>query len=76
MPTPMSAMSTTAIGMRPEPRVYRWRWDQQEFAIAYQMHGGAPGSAWLLLPALSTISSRQEWNPLVERLAGPHSFDR
>jgi pimeloyl-ACP methyl ester carboxylesterase len=35
-------------------------------AVAYAIHGVGKGPAWLLLPALSTISSRQEWDPLLK----------
>ena len=48
-------------------RWYRWNDGGRDVAIAISDSGG-PGPAWLLLPALSTISSRSEWDPFCEAL--------
>ncbi len=54
---------------------YEWRQPGRTVEIAISELGGG-GSAWLLLPALSTISSRQEWQPfgaaLLERQTHGH----
>ena len=39
---------------------YRWSCRGQSLSIAVTDTGGS-GPAWLLLPALSTMSSRHEW---------------
>ncbi|MFM7639961.1 MAG: alpha/beta fold hydrolase [Cyanobium sp.] len=54
LPAPLPARSRTT----------RWRHTGPSLEIAFTEQGG-PGPAWLLLPALSTISSRQEWEPFV-----------
>ncbi len=41
---------------------YRWRHAGRHIGIAVSDSGGS-GPTWLLLPALSTISSRREWQP-------------
>ena len=43
---------------------YRWRHGGRTVEIAVSDTGGS-GPAWLLLPALSTISSRGEWQPFI-----------
>ena len=48
-------------------RRYRWNDGGREIEIAIS-DSGRPGPAWLLLPALSTISSRSEWEPFCEAL--------
>lgn len=50
--TPLPARSTTT----------RWNQAGRSLEIVTTEQGGR-GPAWLLLPALSTISSRQEWEP-------------
>ena len=45
-----------------QSRRYRWSHGGRTVEIAVSDSGGA-GPAWLLLPALSTISSRREWQP-------------
>ena len=44
-------------------RRHRWRHGRRIVEIAVRDSGGC-GPAWLLLPALSTISSQREWEPL------------
>ena len=51
-------------------QIYDWRWDQNPISIAYEVMGN--GSPILLLPALSTISSREEMRCLGQRLAVNH----
>ena len=46
-------------------RRYRWQYGGCEVEIAISDTGGS-GPAWLLLPALSTISSRNEWQPFCD----------
>ncbi len=48
---------------------YVWSHEGQTIRVAYGISGG-DGPAWLLLPALSTISSRQEWQPFIEAICG------
>jgi pimeloyl-ACP methyl ester carboxylesterase len=50
-------MSSTISSSR-----YAWRDGPRTIGVSFADSGGA-GPAWLLLPALSTISSQQEWNP-------------
>ena len=51
-------------------QIYDWRWEQQAISIAYEMMG--TGSPILLLPALSTISSRDELRELGKLLSTNH----
>ena len=50
---------------------YRWSASGQSLRVAWHCSGGT-GPAWLLLPALSTISCRSEWqafsSALLERI--------
>ncbi|XGV99389.1 MAG: alpha/beta fold hydrolase [Leptolyngbya sp. BL-A-14] len=46
---------------------YQWRYEGQEFAIAYETRG--QGHQVLLLPAFSTVSTRGEMSGLADRLA-------
>ncbi len=48
-------------------KIYDWRWNQNPISIAYEVLGS--GLPILLLPALSTISTRDEMRPLAEKLA-------
>jgi pimeloyl-ACP methyl ester carboxylesterase len=47
---------------------YSWHHGERTIEIAVSDSGGS-GPAWLLLPALSTISSRREWQPFADTLA-------
>lgn len=47
--------------------IFRWSHQERKVRIAISDSGGE-GPAWLLLPALSTISSRSEWEPFCEAL--------
>jgi pimeloyl-ACP methyl ester carboxylesterase len=51
-------------------RVYDWRWNQNPVSIVYEVMGA--GLPVLLLPALSTISTREEMRPLAEKLAAKY----
>ena len=52
----------------PDPSgVFCWSHQERKVRIAISDSGGE-GPAWLLLPALSTISSRSEWEPFCEAL--------
>ena len=46
---------------------YSWHVGERTIEIAISDSGGS-GPAWLLLPALSTISSRREWQPFADAL--------
>ncbi len=46
---------------------YRWRWHDREYSIATETLG--QGAPVLLLPAMSTVSSRSELRELAQRLA-------
>ncbi len=49
-------------------RQVRWSWQGQEFSLGVDEAGSGPSV--LLLPALSSISTRREMHPLMHRLAG------
>ncbi|NDC34814.1 MAG: alpha/beta hydrolase [Synechococcaceae bacterium WB9_2_112] len=69
-PTDALTPSATAVAA-PDPvqrRSYLWSDGGRTVAIAFTEQGGR-GPAWLLLPALSTISSRQEWQPFCSAIA-------
>jgi alpha-beta hydrolase superfamily lysophospholipase len=51
-------------------RIYDWRCNQNPVSIAYEVLGS--GLPILLLPALSTISTRDEMRPLAEKLAAKY----
>ena len=51
-------------------QIYHWRWEKHAISIAYEVMGD--GSPILLLPALSTISSRDELRGLGTLLATNH----
>jgi pimeloyl-ACP methyl ester carboxylesterase len=61
---------------RHQRTTYRWRHGGWDIEIAISDSAGL-GPAWLLLPALSTISSRREWQPFCEAIADPaHRFSQ
>ena len=69
MASQTSAVSTTNIKPLIGGRVatYPWQWHHQPISIAYETLGA--GSPILLLPALSTVSSRSEMADLARGLA-------
>lgn len=67
MPPATAPESKTAAVHTAHHRRYRWNEGGRDVEIAIHDSGG-PGPAWLLLPALSTISSRSEWEPFCEAL--------
>lgn len=54
---------SVAVPLPPRCSTYAWNHAGRRVQIAVREQGGK-GPAWLLLPALSTISSRREWEPL------------
>lgn len=48
-----------------ETRYYPWQWHDQSTTIAYDLRGEGP--LILLLPALSSISTRVEFNAVAAR---------
>jgi pimeloyl-ACP methyl ester carboxylesterase len=48
-------------------QIYEWKWSNQTLHIAYDRHG--KGASILLLPAFSTVSSRKEWEAVVQVLS-------
>jgi pimeloyl-ACP methyl ester carboxylesterase len=48
-------------------REFRWSWRNQEIVLGLEEVGSGP--LVLLLPALSSISTRGEMRPLMQRLA-------
>jgi pimeloyl-ACP methyl ester carboxylesterase len=48
-------------------RTFDWRWDGRSVPVGYDVLGEGP--AVLLLPAFSTVSTREELAPLAKRLA-------
>jgi pimeloyl-ACP methyl ester carboxylesterase len=57
--------------MKPEPDCIIWNWEGKEVRLGYDRVGVGPSV--LLLPALSSISTRREMQPLQERLAPSYS---
>jgi pimeloyl-ACP methyl ester carboxylesterase len=51
-------------------QTYEWQWSNQTLTIAYDRDG--EGAPVLLLPAFSTVSSRQEWHSVAHVLAQSH----
>jgi hypothetical protein len=51
-----------------------WSWNREEVRVGFDRVG--EGSTILLLPALSSVSTRQEMRPLQERLASEFSAER
>jgi hypothetical protein len=49
-----------------------WTWTRQSVVVGFDRVG--EGSTVLLLPALSSISTRQEMRPLQDRLASEFAF--
>ena len=60
----LEARATSSGSDRASRDRYSWRHGGRTVEIAFSDTGG-PGPAWLLLPALSTISSRGEWQPFI-----------
>jgi pimeloyl-ACP methyl ester carboxylesterase len=52
-------------------RTFHWEWRGRPIKVAYETLG--PSRPVLLLPAFSTVSSREEMRPLAERLAAQGS---
>lgn len=61
------AIATPAVSTAPHRR-HRWHDGGRTIEVAFSDSGGS-GPAWLLLPALSTISSRREWEPFCQAVA-------
>jgi pimeloyl-ACP methyl ester carboxylesterase len=57
--------------MKIEPGCISWNWEGKEIRLGYDRVGVGPQV--LLLPALSSISTRREMQPLQERLATSYS---
>lgn len=71
MRRPVSSTVLTPSVAAPLPRLsstYCWNHAGRSLNIALTKEGG-DGPAWLLLPALSTISSRQEWESFVAAIS-------
>ena len=61
MPDPAVSLAATSADRQ---RCSRWLWRHAGRNIGIAVSDGAgSGPAWLLLPALSTISSQREWQP-------------
>ena len=60
----LQARATSTDPDRASRDRYSWRHDRRTVEIAVSDTGGS-GPAWLLLPALSTISSHGEWQPFI-----------
>lgn len=61
--------SSTDFGIGGFIQQFRWNYQQQEFSVVYETLG--QGAPVLLIPAFSTVSTREEMRGLTERLA-PH----
>ncbi len=46
---------------------FKWEYERRDFAVAYQTFGEGPSV--LFLPAMSTVSTRTEWEAVATRLA-------
>lgn len=66
---PLGPTKASAEASHDRDLTYVWSHEGQTIRVAYGISGG-DGPAWLLLPALSTISSRQEWQPFIEAICG------
>ena len=60
-------VTTLAGGVRPFARHFAWSWQGRTVDAAYEIIGA--GAPVLLLPAFSTVCSREEMRPLADRLA-------
>ena len=62
MPAPVLTSDST--------QTYEWQWSNQTLQIAYDRRG--EGAPILLLPAFSTVSSRKEWEAVVQVLGSAY----
>jgi pimeloyl-ACP methyl ester carboxylesterase len=69
-PIAESTGEPTSLAIESSTQIYNWRWEKKAISIAYEVIGN--GSPILLLPALSTISSRDELRQLGTLLAVNH----
>jgi len=69
-PIAESTGEPTSLAIESSTQIYNWRWEKKVISIAYEVMGN--GSPILLLPALSTISSRDELRQLGTLLAVNH----
>jgi pimeloyl-ACP methyl ester carboxylesterase len=67
VPPATAPLTDSVVVNTAHQRRYRWKGGGREVEIAISDSGG-PGPAWLLLPALSTISSHREWEPFGEAI--------
>lgn len=65
---PPSASLSPGASNTDLPSAFHWRHAGRTVRIAISDRGGT-GPAWLLLPALSTISSRREWQPFCHAIS-------
>jgi pimeloyl-ACP methyl ester carboxylesterase len=69
MPATMTGTSDAAVQDRCRHRRTRFRWRKKAWDIEIAISDcGGSGPAWLLLPALSTISSHREWEPFCKAI--------
>lgn len=61
--------SSTDFGIGGSVQQFRWNYQQQQFSVVYETLG--QGTPVLLIPAFSTVSTREEMRGLTERLK-PH----
>ena len=69
-PIAESTGEPTSLAIENSTQIYNWRWEKKAISIVYEVIGN--GSPILLLPALSTISSRDELRQLGTLLAVNH----
>ena len=62
------AAVTTARSPPTEANTFAWRWRETPVPVAYEMSGPAGAEPVLLLPALSTVSTRDELRALAHHL--------
>ncbi|NCJ05798.1 alpha/beta fold hydrolase [Synechococcales cyanobacterium C] len=60
------ATSTSSVSSPPREQHLSWNWQNQTILAAYERFG--VGSPVILLPALSTVSTRQEFSGVAQRL--------
>ena len=62
------AAVTRASSPSMEPTTVAWSWRAAPVPVGYELSGAAGAEPILMLPALSTVSTRDEIKPLAHRL--------
>jgi pimeloyl-ACP methyl ester carboxylesterase len=62
-----TALTNSSFGIGGTMQTYEWRYEDKVYSIAYEVRG--QGTPVLLLPALSTVSTREEMRDIAEVLS-------